>query len=386
MPLGNTSESSSPEHQRWPPLGLRPPMRWGISIGRLGNTRFYLSPAVPLAAALLIVLIAYFAGQPGNNADLPMVAAVGTAIWIAGWLVQLAVQWLVCGGLGPGNGEVVLSLMGVQSAPRRWPAKTALWIAAISLGTLCTCGVFFWWADGGFQKPVLAPEKPAFWSPPNIGRSLSDSTWRIAAWLFWAQAICQMFPLPRTTGREMLGALTRLCSKRLDIMHQVVNFRRSLMSIAFLTMVFAIVMTALDSDAVIPRWPVVLLLAVMLWVSAHGRDVAEIIVGFQAAEELEQPEDDAEHQDRLASVMADRGRPGILARTAQAIRARRGRRRIAEAMANERREAMDVDRLDEILHQLHEQGMDSLSSEERAILRRVSDSLRKNRQQQAGED
>ena len=354
-------------------------MRWGIPIGRIGGTRFYVSAAVPMAAVLLIVLIAYYAGQQGNNGDLPMIAVIGTAIWVSGWLLQWIVQAVACGSGGMGNGEVVFTLIGGQSAPRRWSAGKAVSISVASLGALCVGGVFFWWADGGFQRPVWNPEQPQFWSPTSVSRSFSDSTWRIAAWLFWAQAVCQTFPLPRTTGRELLGALTYLCSKRLDAMRQVINFRRLLMAVAVLTMGFAIVMTALDREAVIPRWPVVLVLAVMLWVSAYARDVGDIIVGFHAAGDQRWRDDDGEDEDRLEAVIATAPRRSLWARSTQLLRARRGRRRIAEAMANERREAMDVERLDEILHQLHEQGIQSLSSEERAILHRVSESLRKHR-------
>jgi hypothetical protein len=48
-------------------------------------------------------------------------------------------------------------------------------------------------------------------------------------------------------------------------------------------------------------------------------------------------------------------------------------------MKRERGEAADAQRLDEILHRLHHDGVQSLSVEDRRILDRVSENLRRER-------
>ena len=63
----------------------------------------------------------------------------------------------------------------------------------------------------------------------------------------------------------------------------------------------------------------------------------------------------------------------------QRVRQWRVTRRIRIAQRNERAEAVDAQRVDEILNQLHDQGVESLTVQDRQLLEKVSANLRKQR-------
>ncbi len=379
MPLGNASENPSRDRRRLPRTGEGTAVALVIPLGHVGQTRFFLSGVVVLAAIAVVAVVAAMTSRQGN-ADLPIVAAIGSGFWIAGWLVQVVSQLTICGVFGLRTPEITINLIGVESGPRRWLATQSLLVSLTSLAAMVIAGVLFWWVEGGFRTPVLTPTQPDFWSPPSIGLSSSDSIWRVGAWLFWVQAVCQMFPLPRTTGRQVLAALTSVCSRRLDLPHQVAVFRRCLVAVSLLTLVVAMMMIAGDGSMTIPRWPLILLLALLLWTSSHSSDLADTMIGFQSPRVDERYEQQSIDDNAVKKVIRENEyRIGIFQRVGEAIRTRQNRRRVKRAMVQERREAMDASRLDEILNRLHENGLDALSQEERAILNRVSQALRDRR-------
>jgi hypothetical protein len=59
---------------------------------------------------------------------------------------------------------------------------------------------------------------------------------------------------------------------------------------------------------------------------------------------------------------------------------RRQQQRLKEALEREHTEAVDASRLDDILRRLHSDGIDSLPEEDRKILERVSQNLRRERE------
>jgi hypothetical protein len=202
--------------------------------------------------------------------------------------------------------------------------------------------------------------------------------------------------LPKSTGRQILAALTSLCSRRLVPAQQVAVLRRCLIVMSLATLVIAMAMIRDERDLFIPRWPWIFLLAVLLWVSTRARDLETMILAFQSYQPSEIDDDTLDllkdsgsgmldDEDRLASVIGEGGRRrGLWSRIRLAIQARRERKRIRQAMEMERREAIDATRVDEILARLHEHGAESLCDEDRQVLLRVSRALRKHRE--SGED
>jgi hypothetical protein len=391
MPLGNASENPSHEHRRLASFGDEPATSsWTIPLGRLGSVRFFLSSSVLVAVAIVIVVVATVTGRQGN-ADLPMLALIGAAFWVSGWAAQIVVELWVSGMYRRPVPSVTVNLVGIESRPRRWPPIESLMVSFSSLAALLCLGAVYWWADGGFQTPVFVLDRPDIWSVPSFGFAASDSVWLVGAWLCWAQALCQTFPLPKTTGRHILGAITSLCSRRLGAAQQVAVFRRCLVVMSLVTLVIAILMIRDERGLLIPRWPWVFFLSVLLWISTRARDLEATILSFQSAQGIEVDGDSfgthegdcsrlPDDEDRLASVMREGGRHrGLWTRIRRSIKARGERRRVRQAMEIERREAVDAAQVDEILARLHEQGAESLSDDDRRILQRVSRSLRKSR-------
>lgn len=380
MPLGSASENASPDQPSADSIGETPALQtgWVIPIGGVGGTRFYLSCSVLIAAAILVGVVATVTGQQGN-ADLPLTSLLGAGFWVGAWVVQSGTVLLVSRLYGRQVPDLTINLLGPQSRSRKWPAVAALMVGLSSMAMLLLCGLLFWWADGGFRTPVFSGEGPSLWIAPSIGLSQPDSVWLVGAWLFWVQAVFQMYPLPGTTGRQVLGAITELCSPRIGIAQRVSIYRRCLSVIALATLLLAACLMLQESSGTFPRWPLLMLLGVLLWMSVLATDLRDTIEGFQISSRRDETSL-IELGVRRTRLRAPRHPMRMFGQLRFAIRARQERRRIQQAMENERREAFDAERLDEILSRLHRDGADSLSDEDRQILDRVSQTLRKQRQ------
>lgn len=340
-----------------------PEHRLAIPLGTWWNTNLYLSYGIFFAAAVVVAVGLVSRSQPGNS-DLPRVVALGCVFWIAGWTVQLATHALVATLMGLRLGSLALGVFGIESAPRLWPASRTLIVSIATITSLLVLASFFRLVEGGFQMPVVSDAPENRWIAPSFGFTAHDSIWRSAAWLCCVQAAFQMFPLPRTMGRQVLAALASLCSRRLDLNSQVRVLQRCLMAVAIVTLILAIgILVRDENQASIPRWPLFVFLSVLLWISCYRKDVSQIMAGFQSA---------AESSEGISS--------SLLSRVRSLIRTRRERKKILRTMQRERNEAVDAARLDEILHRLHSEGPSSLSDEDRVILDRVSNTLRQQRE------
>jgi hypothetical protein len=138
--------------------------------------------------------------------------------------------------------------------------------------------------------------------------------------------------------------------------------------------VLAIISMSAETQVFVVKWPLILLLGILLWLSSRASDVTAILAGFQSRGE------DPYTAPELRIDQAQTSRPGPVSSIRRSLRTRHDRRRVILAMKRERNEATDAARLDEILNRVHCDGIDSLSREDRAILDRVSETLRKQRQ------
>ncbi len=344
---------------------------WAIPVGSIGKTQLNVSYSIFIAASILLTVVLIAKGQPGN-ADLPRAAMIGVAIWIAGWITQVLVHAMFAWVCELSVPTLTLGMVGVETMPRSWPARSALAVTLGTITSLVALAIAFRLIEGGGRLPVLssggADVMTELFSPPSLGMTAADSMWRAAAWLCSLQAVCQMFPLPRTLGRQAYAALASICGRRLDLASQVRLFRRCLIAIAIVTLVLAIYVLSQESTDRVPRWPLLFGLSLMLWISAHRPDVMSLLRGFQLA--------DFEGGEKQAGE-------GLAKRVTDHFRSRRLRQRVRAAMENERTEAVDASKLDEILQRLHSQGQASLSDEDRKVLTRVSERIRQSRQQES---
>lgn len=341
---------------------------WAIPIATIGRTRLSVSYIIFVAVAIVLTVVLIARGQPGNG-DLPRAALVGAAFWVAGWIVQAAATLTIAWAAGVSVRSLTVGLIGVESSPRRWIASKSLFVALGTVASLLVVAIAFRWIEGGGRWPVIRGDRP-WWQVPPMGMTAVDSMWRSASWLFGLQAIAQMYPLPRTLGRQAYAAIVHLCAGRLDVPGQARLFRRCLIMVAIVTLGGAIVVLSTQSSDRFPQWPLLFFLSVMLWLSSHRSDVRSSLQAFESTRFLHargQPHDSLDNA------------PGVVGRWRERIQGRRRNQRITEAMQRERDEAVDASRLDAILERLHTNGRESLSDKDKQILARVSENLRKMR-------
>ncbi|TWU48214.1 hypothetical protein [Rubripirellula reticaptiva] len=342
---------------------------WAVPIGSLGGMQLNLSYGIFVAAGIVLTVVMIAKSQPGNS-DLPKAALLGTMVWVSGWVVQSIVHTFTVLGCGLSVGELTVGLIGVETSPRRWPPKRALVVTLSTMGSLVVLAMVFRLIGGGFQIPTLSDDSAGslvtgLFAMPSLGMAAPDAMWKAAAWLCSLQAVCQIFPLPRSLGRQTYGALTAICGTRLDLPAQVRVFRRCLIVLAMLTMVLAMWSLAQTTSTGLPSWPILFGLALLLWVSSYRSDIVQILRAFEFSTE--------------AGSSQSRRQPSLVAKVKERLNRKRKLKRLKAVMQQERNEAVDAARLDDILRRLHSGGKESLSAEDQKILARVSDQLRKNR-------
>ncbi len=372
MPVGNAS-SRTPK----PDSDLNDTFDpWAVPLGRIGGISFSLSYTVFIAAAILVGVVLVVSGPP-ENTDLPRAAALGTLFWISGWGIQIVTHALLTWMSGLRESAINIGLVGIESSPRSWPPGRTFAISTLTVVSLLFLGAFYRIVDGGFQVPVMAPAEAPTFTAPSIGFAKSDSIWLSAAWLCWVQALFQMCPLPRTQGRQVLTSIVGLSARRLDLGTQEAIVRRCLSLIAIATVMMGIFIATVDEPFYSSNWPLFILLGVLLWVSARAPDLAESLDGFRSVDTLSHAGE--------PSLQVGADKPGLATRVRESIRERGNRKRLKKAVAQERSEAVDAERLDQILTRLHQDGIEALDSDEREILERVSESLRRRRESEPGE-
>jgi hypothetical protein len=365
MQVGNAS-SRPPRRERLEDATER----WAVPLGHVAGTRVNLSYTVFFAAAIVVAVVLTLAGK----SDLPRTAAMGVAFWISGWLVQVVTHFGLTWLLRLRTTRLTVGLFGLEAVPRFWSAPKSLIVSLGTVVSLLLLGLLFRMIEGGFQMPVLSRAPSDIWIAPSIGFASYDSVWRSAAWLCWVQCLFQMYPLPRTMGRQTLAALASICGRGLNLTSQSLILRRCLSVVAGLTVVLAIISMSGETQVFVVKWPLILLLGILLWLSSRASDVTAILAGFQSRGE------DPYTAPELRIDQAQTSRPGPVSSIRRSLRTRHERRGVKLAMKKERNEATDAARLDEILNRVHCDGIDSLSREDREILDRVSENLRKQRQ------
>ena len=206
----------------------------------------------------------------------------------------------------------------------------------------------------------------------RIGLRNSEFVWLAGAWLLWVQAVCQMYPLPKSLGRVAIVASISLVAARFQEVFQTHFARRAIQLCALASGMFAIVSIMLDPADFSPRWPLLMLLSLVLWVTSLGPDIREMVIGFGDFSGWNDGELMNPKPNRQTGSWLDNAKTSVVSMSR--------RRKLRQVMQREKQEADDIGRLDEVLNQLHTQGRDSLSSEDLALLNRVSESLRKERE------
>lgn len=308
----------------------------------------------------------WFRGRPADG-DLPSLAVLLLAAVGVGSLVQTLLRLEIACRIGqPAAGHLVLTPIGYRAGTRSGavvdrgrgslrvtsgPAVvllTAAWVLFVALEGF---HVGRWFAGGAAGLE---------------GRLELAATARIAAWVWLIQGTAMLLPIPGSAGRQALwGLVERIAARRSSLGVSPLGVGRRVDQIqgalAVLLAAAALWLWQHETiDIVVPIWPFLLALAMLMW-AGRGTPVR-----------------------RLGEVPAAGGAASARGRNERA--AVRGlswwaRLRIRQAQRAERSEAVDAHRLDEVLQRLHRDGFDSLSTADRTLLRRVSQRLRQSRGQ-----
>lgn len=139
------------------------------------------------------------------------------------------------------------------------------------------------------------------------------------------------------------------------------------MSASLLCVIIASWSLTHDALSLVPKWPFFLVLAFLLVKSASVSHSRNLIASLTRDLTLDERDFNEVKQD-TDSIL-------------QRVRLFFVRRRLKKTLLKEHSEAVDAAKLDEILDRLHREGQQSLSSEDRSILQRVSENLKKQKPQ-----
>ncbi|MEO9934087.1 hypothetical protein [Rhodopirellula bahusiensis] len=298
--------------------------------------------------------------------------------WLMGLLIQTAIAVFHQRSAGVHRGGCIVSIGGVWAAPTQRPHGISvagvlmIWslcMLALGLGSLTLIGVSLITIDAPLKGDAIV------WL---------DDPWAAAAWLWCLQGVWNLLPLPQSLGRvgwALVFALfgggpthdPRICLR---------SMRAWIIAMALLTLVggnLLLSTSGVTSQSGGMAWPAVtgvVGLSLWLFTSAGSPDLTAIYESIvRRAEYTEVGERNV--------IGRFRGRFGPLA-SWRRIRARREdaakHQRLRETMQREHREADDASRVDEILQRLHQDGVASLSRDERELLQRVSEALKNERQ------
>jgi Zn-dependent protease len=346
---------------------MRDPFRWSIGLGRWGV------PTVRLHAFFLLFAAAtYFlcwqdtSSAPGS---LVGVATVTLVILLLSVLAHEWSHWVVARRYGMAPETLVIGPLGGVS---QWPAAGSAWAALASTlagpGANLVIGAVCLLLLPLFAGPVavvalLNPLRPlwAEGSTPLLQQGL-----QLTLWVNWLLFLVNLLPAFPFDGGRILRSLLSLARPRWpkSRVGEVVFW----VAVTLSAVLLAAALAALkyQTDALFPSSFALFLLAVVLLVSAR-RDADSLeAVEEEIDTELEEPWPVESACDDAAAPYADAEEP--MADCAQWA----APADVAPEPAPEDVEADEERRVDAILGRLHNQGMNSLTADERRLLERVS--------------
>ena len=371
-------DSQSPEG----PFDYPPSDQWSIPVARIAGTRVLLSYSVLIAVAVSLSFFAMIQNRSGDR-ELTLIAAAAGGVWILGWIVQLAVFLILQLTSSAKSGSLTIGLLGVDvgyplSRPYCWSAGTNLFSYSICMMALTFLGfgcLIVHVLTAGGEELGLSNWFQTLRSP-NFGMESLDNGYLAAAWVLWFQAAFQSFPLPRNLGRGATASAVALLISEADEDLKFRLLKRTIQLIAIATLVIAFTSLLSRPTEFVPVWPLLVFLALLLWYSSNRSDLLAWLRSIEVA--------NSRHPELRLSVVDSDQEPGVKqSRVGQFIESLRmvKRRRLARAaLIREREEALDVARLDQVLEKVGKCGRDGLSSEDQALLQRVSQMLREDRQ------
>jgi stage IV sporulation protein FB len=347
-------------------IAMRETSGWTLNLGQWGSTRVY----VHATLIVFVVLIVYLARLAHRELvdDLPVYAygLLYAAMFVIAVVVHELGHVLATWRLGGTMDLVVLGPLGGMYAsslphePHREVREAAVALAGLlaNLTAMIVLGPALLVANISLGDILLAPLHPG-------GMILAGSIWLVALkmlfWFNWLLFGVNLVPaMPLDMGRVVRGCLWRILGPR----GTARVMARSALLVALILTLFAVFLPDRPDLRLIPTWLPLVLLA--------------IYVAFSARQEIQLADDQVAEDDLFGydfsegytslEESAPRSRHWPTGPLRRWLRQRRElkQRRLRDIEADEER------RFDEVLVRINQQGMESLTPEERDLLHRVS--------------
>ncbi|MFV1964200.1 MAG: site-2 protease family protein [Pirellulaceae bacterium] len=336
---------------------------WSISLGRWGGLHVRLHMFFLLFAAFTMYL-SWLPLPVASSADLRWIAVASLGILLLSVVLHEWGHLQVAMRLGGGGDEIVLWPLGglvPMHAPRDPAAEFLVHLAgpAVNLLVCVGCGILFLFLPDVHISDLIHPFAP---------RGLAEGDWgiriaKLAFWINWCLLLLNLLPVfPFDGGRALRAALLVLQPQR-DVRHSSMLVAALAKVSAVAILVLALLVWNIETNGRVPIWFPLVLLAIFLWFSAKQEEERpqepeseESPFGYDFSEGYTSLDRNAERPSREA---------GFLTRWLM-HRGQARRRRQQDVEADEEQ------RVDEVLARLHQHGIDSLSPQDRSLLKRVS--------------
>lgn len=342
--------------------------RWSVDLGRWDgvHVRLHLFFLLFAVTTPLLSQIGLFGGEKMLGLGLGALA-----IWTASVLLHEVGRVQAARALGGGIPEIVLGpvggLMSYESphVPRR---QLAVAIAGPAVqGAVCVLLAILLWLQASFPATeLLNPLQP---------NRIAEGTWwivglKVGFWINWVLLLANLIPAYPFDGGPALKALLRMAYPRWPLEMATATVL-AVSRLAALGLAIAAISAAVlgPGGATIPPWFALALLSVTLFFSGPRPDPPPEGSDFLPGEPISEGELDAAFEQSATSLPADEEDEPVFYDAEEAVSEWIDLRQDA---GEEATEAHDEQRVDEILARVHQDGMASLSAEDRDFLERVS--------------
>ncbi|TWU42547.1 hypothetical protein [Novipirellula artificiosorum] len=370
-----TTVTDSGSEQRYFPTELPP---WSLPIGRVWGRLWCVSYTLVITLAILCGVVAMSAGRVGSQ-GLVLASAVALGIWFLGFLIQAFAYSL---GLPANDSSIGFGLVGVQWQSGVMTSKRTLQATILSISVMVAVSSSLLLASRFLSTAAaeLGGATTAIhpFSLPRFDLISVESVTHLAGWLLLVQCVAQLYPLPFSLGRHFAAALVVAAVPTQSRMKHTLILHRVMIVLSIAMAIFSVGVLRNENAMWIPRWPLLMLLAFTLARTSRIEQIQQLVDSFDPI--IADDEDD----EIAMGFWDDSSDPRTAKPKRESLREFTkswfARRRLRHRMQQERVEAIDAAKLDEILERLHHQGAASLSRGDREVLRRVSESLRRERQ------
>ncbi|MEM6776691.1 MAG: hypothetical protein AAF670_03475 [Planctomycetota bacterium] len=365
----------------------------------MAGADWWISASLPATfGGMLLVHVFGWIGSPAVTASLIILWCTGIAVQaLMGWLYVRMVSTTRRSGSGMSdlrsgsmqNGisgplRATVSIAGIWISPQ--PSKNLTGVAIVRLWLMLLVAMMLLALGAQGMDALTTVERGSgadqrsWWIMPSLGNEPVDRPWLAAAWMVSLQAIWQWLPLPQSFGRvgwTVIAAMfttskTPGASNSAILTVEAVA-GRTIRSTRWTGIIMAVGGLAAINTAPTPGMALILL-SVWLLASTRSSDLHFLARSC----------DDGITMGRWASKLSihqwRQRRDNLRQQRQQTDAVRAAHQREQAEAAESTRRSMDAEQAEIVLTKLHASGMQSLTESERELLRRVSESVRRNRQ------